>query len=120
MDTVFVIVQVLLGIVFLGTAIRHIQGAGATTLQPRMEWIAAVPPTFMRTIGVLEIAGGLSLIGTVVTGTTWLAALTAACFVVLMIFAAVFHARRANELPNIAFNAILGVMGLIVLYANLT
>jgi hypothetical protein len=61
-----------------------------------------------------------TIAGSLVAGVTWLGAVTAGCFVVLMVFAIAFHARRPGEIPNIAFNALLGAGALVVLYANLT
>jgi uncharacterized membrane protein YphA (DoxX/SURF4 family) len=120
MDTVFTIVQVVLGLIFIGAGAGHYRALAGGPIQRGMEWISDLPATPMRVLAVLEILGGLALIGTVVTGTTWLAALTAACFLLLMVAAMVFHARRPGESQNIAFNAILGIGALIVLYANLT
>ena len=120
MDTVYTIVQALLGIVFLGAGANHLRAVTSGTYSAQMAWIAAVPRNLMLAIGVLEILAGIALLGSLVTGTTAVAALTAACLAVLMLFAIVFHARRPGEVPNIAFNAILGVLALVALYANLT
>jgi hypothetical protein len=120
METVYTVIQALLGIVFLEAGASHIRAVRSGTYSPQMAWIAAVPRNLMLAIGALEILAGIVLLGTLVTGTTALAALTAACLALLMVFAIVFHARRAGELPNIAFNAILGVLALVVVYANLT
>jgi hypothetical protein len=120
MDTVFAIVQVLTGLIFIGAGAGHYRALSTGVARQGMEWIADLPADRMRALSVLEMLGGLTLIGTIVTGTTWLAALTGACFAILMVAAIVFHARRSGETRNIAFNAILAVPALIVVYANLT
>jgi DoxX-like family len=119
MDTVYTIVQVVLGLMIGGAGFGHYR-AVTTGNYGQMTWLLAVPRTLMLTIAALEILAAVSLIGTVITGTTWLAALTAACVLLLMVFAMIFHARRPGEVPNIAFNAVFAVLALVVLYANLT
>lgn len=120
MDSIFIILQALLGLVFIGAGAGHYRALSTGVAPTGMEWLVDLPSGPMRVLAVLEILGGLALIGTVVVSTTWLAALAAACFVVLMVAAMVFHARRQGETRNIAFNAVLGIGALVVLYANLT
>jgi uncharacterized membrane protein YphA (DoxX/SURF4 family) len=100
MDTVFTLIQILLGIVFFGAGISHLRGLGGATVAPQMAWLHDVPPTPMRILAVLEMLGGLVLVGSLIAGANWLGAMTAACFVVLMVFAIVFHARRPGEVPT--------------------
>jgi uncharacterized membrane protein YphA (DoxX/SURF4 family) len=120
MDTVFVILQALLGLGFIAAGAMHLRAIGNPPYPERMEWLAAVPPTAMRVIAVLEMLGGLALLGTIVVAAPWLAALTAGCIALLMLSAIVFHLRRPGETPNAVFNAILGALALVVLYANIT
>jgi uncharacterized membrane protein YphA (DoxX/SURF4 family) len=118
MDTVLWIAQWVLGAAFIGVGIMHFRTAGSNAApRPRMEWIAAVPVPLLKTIGVLEVLGGLGLI---VPGLTKigivLVPLAATGLFALMVAAAVFHARRPGETPNIGFNTILGIIaGLIAI-----
>jgi uncharacterized membrane protein SirB2 len=62
-------------------------------------------------------AAGLILPG--VTGIApWLTPTAAACVIVLMIFAVIFHARRQGEAANIANNVFLGVLAALVAYGR--
>ena len=118
MDTVLWIVQVVLAIAFAGAGFTHIRAAAADPASPRrpgMEWMSAVPPNALRTIGILEVLGAIGLVVPPLTGIApWLAPVAAAALALLMVFAIVFHARRGNETMNIVFNAILGAVALVV------
>ena len=115
MDTALWILQVLLGAAFTGLGLMHAASAGTVPPQPQMQWMAAVPAPYMRTIGILEVLGGLGLILPWITGIApWLTVVAAGCLVLLMVAAAIFHWRRAGERPNMVFNLILGVLALIV------
>jgi hypothetical protein len=119
-DTVFAIVQILLGLAFVAVGPMHFRLTAGATPPKGMEWVQVVPTTGLRVIAVLELLGGVALLGTLVTGMTSLAALAAGCVALLMLFAVIFHARRPGERPNIVLNVILGVLALVVLYGNLT
>ena len=111
------VVQVVLALGFVGAAFNHITrrdrpGRG-------MEWMQAVPKRLLTTIGVLEILGAIGLI--VPAATKILPILTpvaAASLAVLMLFAAIFHARRPGEMQNLVFNVVLGALAAFVAYGR--
>lgn len=118
MDIGLWILQALLALAFLFLGYSHAFRYEFLAAQPMSGWVTAVSPGNLRIIGVLEILAGIGLILPPLTGILpWLAPLAAAMLVLLMISAMVFHARR-GERPNIAFNAILGVMALAIAFGR--
>jgi uncharacterized membrane protein YphA (DoxX/SURF4 family) len=113
MNAVIWIVQVLLAIAFIGAGLVH---ATQGKKPPRgMEWMSAVPASFLTTIGVLEVAGGIGLIVPEATGILpVLTPLAAAALALVMVFAALFHLRRPGETSNVAFNIVLGLIAVFV------
>lgn len=66
-----------------------------------MPWAADVSPSFVKTIGVLEILAAIGLIAPAVTGIApVLVPLAAVGLVLVMLGAVVLHAKR-KEIPNI-------------------
>lgn len=120
MDIVVWVAQIILALVFLGAAYGHFRGTDPANRRRGQEWMGAIPPNGLRTIAALEVLGAIGLVLPAVTGiATWLVPLAAVCFVLLMIFAIIFHARRPGEVPNIAFNAVLGLLAAFVAYGRL-
>jgi hypothetical protein len=115
MDIVLWILQVLLSFVFLGIGYSHAFRFNQMAAQPGTKWMLAVGRQQMRVIGVLEILGAIGLIVPALTGILpWLTPLAASALALLMVFAIVFHARRPGERLNIAFNAVLGTVAVVV------
>lgn len=111
--------QVLLALAFAAFGIYHAFGYERMRADPRTAWVAAVGRQNMRIIAILEFLGAIGLIVPAATGILpWLTPLAAALLALLMLFAILFHARRSGETPNIAFNAILGVLALAVAYGR--
>jgi uncharacterized membrane protein len=112
------IAQILLAIVFLGVGATH--ATRRDTATGRMAWMLAVPKPMLTTIGVLEILGAVALVIPWATGIApWLTPLAAAAFVLLMIFAAVFHLRRPGEGANAVFNLVLGAVAAFVAWGRI-
>jgi hypothetical protein len=44
--------------------------------------------------------------------------IAASALALLMLFAAIFHARRPGELPNVVFNVVPGLLALFVAYGR--
>ena len=117
MDTIILIVQIVLGLAFIGLGVVHLTQRS----QPRqgMEWLQAVPAREMAVISILEILGGIGLIVPWVTGILpVLTPVAAVALGVLMLFAMAFHARRGGETPNMAFNVVLGLVAAFVAYGR--
>jgi uncharacterized membrane protein len=112
------VLQILLALAFLL--------AGATKVsQPRqklaasMGWVEDFSDTGVRTIGVLELLGGVGLLLPAVTGVaTVLVPLAAVGLALLMVLAAATH-RRRGELPMIGINAVLLLLAVVVAWARL-
>lgn len=68
----------------------------------------------------LELAGAAGLVLPPVTGIAlWLTPLAAALLALVMVFAAVFHLRRAGEGMNAVMNVVLGALAGFVAYGRL-
>jgi uncharacterized membrane protein len=94
------------------------------TTQPRqklaasMGWVEDFSDSGVRTIGVLEILGGVGLLLPAVTGVaTVLVPLAAVGLALLMVLAAATH-RRRGELPMIGINAVLLLLAVVVAWAR--
>jgi uncharacterized membrane protein len=94
------------------------------TTQPRqklaanMRWVEDFSDSGVRTIGVLEILGGVGLLLPAVTGVaTVLVPLAAVGLALLMVGAAATH-RRRGELPMIGINAALLLLAVVVAWAR--
>lgn len=117
MELALWIVQILLAVVFVGAGFNH--ATHRDNPRPGMEWMQAVPAPLMTTIGVLEILGGIGLVLPALTGILpWLTALAATALAVLMLFAAVFHARRPGEGRLIVGNLVLVALAAFVAYGR--
>lgn len=95
-------------------AARREQGAA------RAPWMLDVPKPLLTTIGILEILGAIGLVLPWATGILpWLTPLAAIAVVVLMVLAAIFHARRPGEMPNLVLNVVLGLVAAFIAYGRL-
>ena len=119
MDLALWVLQIILALAFLAVGVTHAFRFDAFVARPGTAWGADVGRRNMFVIGILEILGAIGLIVPAATGILpWLTPLAAALLALLMVFAIVFHARRGHEVPNIAFNAILGVLAAIIAYGR--
>src|SRR5262245_35182591 len=109
MDIALWIAQVILALALLLFGLAHATQRDRAT--GRSAWMLDVPKRLLTTIGILEIIGAIALVLPWATGTAvWLTPLAAIAFVALMVFAALFHARRSGETPNLALNVVLGLI----------
>lgn len=112
--------QIVLALGLLAVGYGHAIDFDRTVTRRGMAWLAAVGRGPMRAIGSLEILGAAGVILPGFTGILpWLTPTAAACVVVLMILAAIFHARRADEGPNILTNLMFGLLAALVAYGRL-
>jgi uncharacterized membrane protein len=87
-------------------------------LVTRLPWVADFSQGTVRIIGIAELAGALGLILPAATGTApVLAPLAAAGLAVIMVLAAITHARR-KEPGVIAFNAVLFVVAVVIAWGR--
>jgi uncharacterized membrane protein YphA (DoxX/SURF4 family) len=118
MDIALWVAQILLGLVFILVGFTHATRRDRATGQ--MAWMLDVPKPLLTTIGVLEILGGIALILPWATGiATFLTPLAAIAFVVLMVLAAIFHARRPGEAMNVVFNIVLGLVAAFIVWGRI-
>ena len=112
------IVQVLLGLAFLGAGYGHGFRAEQMKSQQGGQWVAAVPRGLLTFIALCEFLGGVGVILPAVTGILpWLSPLAAALLAVVMLLAAGFHLMR-REYPNIVFNLVLLALAALVAYGR--
>jgi hypothetical protein len=112
--------QVFLALSFLAVGYGHGMGFDRTVTRPGFAWLGAVGKGRMRVIATLELLGAAGLILPGLTGVLpWLAPTTAACVVILMILATIFHVRRPGEGQNAILNIVLGLLAAFVAYGRL-
>ncbi len=118
MNTGLWIVQVLLGLAFLGAAYNHGFRAEQMKSQRGGQWVAAIPRALLTFIAICEFLGAIGLILPALTGILpWLTPLAGALLALLMLFAAGFHLMR-REYPNIVFNLVLLAPAAFVAYGR--
>lgn len=87
-------------------------------LAPKMTWTADVPETMVRFIGSFEVAGALALIVPAVTRIRpHLTPVAATGFVILMVFATIFHVSRGEAAP-LPMTIALGVLAAFVAWGR--
>jgi hypothetical protein len=85
-----------------------------TTVKRFFPWANHVPVALVHFIGVSELCGGVGLVLPAATGILpWLTVVAAACLVLLMLCAAIFHAAR-KEFSAIGANAVLLVLAALI------
>ena len=108
MNIVLWILQVLMGVYFVGVGVTHfIIPPG---LPAQMSWMYELTPALHWFSGTAEILGGLGLIlPGLAKIQTRLTHLAAAGLVLVMLGATVYHLQR-GEFQNIAFNVVLALI----------
>jgi len=83
-----------------------------------MRWLTSIPRWGASGLGILELAGAIGLVLPAAAHVAaWLTPLAALLLAVLMAFAIVFHLVR-REYPNLAVNAVLGILAALVAYGR--
>ncbi|HXB03614.1 MAG TPA: DoxX family protein [Candidatus Acidoferrum sp.] len=121
MNTLAWVLQIFLAVVFLlhGLLYTVAYGAAAKRMAGRGRPPSRLPPALRQFIGVAELAAAFGLIVPPALHLfSWLAPLAAAGLVLVMVGAAIFHARR-SEFPALAFTVVLGVLAAITVYLRL-
>jgi putative oxidoreductase len=117
MNVVLWIVQAFLAVAFLVTGFAHATGP-RDQLAKRMTWVSAVPPAFLRFIGVSELLGAIGLVLPLATGI--LPGLTVAAaggLAFVMLSAIVLHLTR-REYATLVANVVLLVLALFAAYGR--
>jgi uncharacterized membrane protein len=111
------VLQILLALAFLLAGVTKVSQP-RQKLAASMGWVEDFSDSGVRTIGVLEILGGVGLLLPAVTGVaTVLVPLAAVGLALLMVLAAATH-RRRGELPMIGINAVLLLLAVVVAWAR--
>ena len=115
------VLQIFLAVVFLlhGLLYTLAYGAAARRMAGRGRPPSTLPPAFRQFIGVAELAAAFGLIvPPALHRFSWLAPLAAAGLVLVMVGAAIFHARR-SEYPAVAVTLVLGVLAAVTVFLRL-
>ncbi|WP_069801312.1 DoxX family protein [Thermogemmatispora onikobensis] len=112
------IVQSLLALAFLTAGIMK-SVRPLEQLKQSMAWVGRVPPMLVRFIGICELLGAIGLVLPLATGILpGLTVAAASGLALIMIFAAIFHARQ-GEYREIGLNLILLLLALVVALGRL-
>lgn len=91
----------------LAGAMKLVKSKSELGANPSMRWAEDFPPPLLKAIGAAEVAGALGLIlPGALDIATWLVPTAAVGLAVMMIGAALTHARL-KEFPNVALNVVL-------------
>ncbi len=117
MNVVVWIVQILLAVAFGAAALTKLTQP-KEKLRARMAWVDDYSENAIKTIAGLELLGAIGLVLPAATGILpWLTPLAAVGLALVMVGAAITHARR-KETANIAVNAVLFVLAVFVAWAR--
>lgn len=84
------------------------------TIGTKMPWVNSFKPSQVKTIGVLEVLGGLGLVLPQATGILpWLSVVAAFALVIVQILAIIVHVQR-KEFSVLPMNVVLAVVALAV------
>src|SRR6202049_5202399 len=110
MNTLAWVLQIFLAVVFLlhGLLYTVAYGAAAKRMAERGRPPSSLPPALRQFIGVAELAAAFGLtVPPALHLFSWVAPLAAAGLVLVMVGAAIFHARR-SEFGGLTFTLVLG------------
>jgi uncharacterized membrane protein YphA (DoxX/SURF4 family) len=117
MNVVLWVLQILLGAMFAMAGVMKATRP-KDALAKNLPWVEDFSPGTVRFIGVVEFLAALGLILPAATGiATFLTPLAATGLVVVMLLAAISHARR-REPSAIAFNAVLLILAAIIAWGR--
>jgi uncharacterized membrane protein YphA (DoxX/SURF4 family) len=113
------IIAIILAVVFGASGLMKLVVPKEKLVGAGQGWAQDVSPTNIRLIGVAEVLGALGLIlPAALNIAPILVPLAAVGLAFVMVGAAVTHARR-KEVPNVAVNAVLLVLALVVAWGRL-
>ena len=118
MNTLAWVLQIFLAVVFLlhGLLYTVAYGAAAKRMAERGRPRSSLPPALRQFIGVAELAAAFGLtVPPALHLFSWLAPLAAAGLVLVMVGAAIYHARR-SEFPALAGTVVLGALAALTLF----
>jgi len=118
MNVLLWVVQILIGLAFLGAGILKVTKSRAE-LQPTMEWVEDFSAGTVRFIGAAEVLAGLGMLVPSLTGIApVLSAVAAVGLVLLMAGATITHVRRKEVVPNVVVTVALLAMAAFVAWGR--
>jgi len=118
MNVVLWIVQILIGLAFLGSGVLKVTKS-REELQPTMEWVEDFSPGTVRFIGAAEVLAGVGLLVPSITRIVpVLSAVAAVGVVLLMVGATITHVRRHEVAPNAVVTVALLAMAAFVAWGR--
>jgi len=109
--------QVVLGGMFIMAGLMK-AGQSAEALAEVLPWVTATPIALVKFIGISELLGGLGLIlPSLLRILPSLTVLAAGGLVIVMVFAAIFHATR-GEFSAIGMNVVLAVLAAFIYWGR--
>ncbi len=112
------VLQVLVGLAFIGASYSHGVAPEQMLAQPGGQWVAALPRGLLTFIALCEFLGGVGVILPALTRIKpQLTPLAAALLALMMILAMGFHIIR-GEYPNVMLNLVLFVLAAVVAYGR--
>ena len=118
MNIVLWVIASLLAAAFLAAGLMKVSQPKAKLAASGMGWTDQFSPRAVKTIGALEVLAAIGLVLPAALSTApVLVPLAAIGLVLLMLGAAITHARR-NELPMIAGNAVLLALAALVIWGR--
>jgi uncharacterized membrane protein YphA (DoxX/SURF4 family) len=121
MNTAAWVLQIVLAVIFLlhGLLFTVAYGAAAKRMEARGRPPSSLPPALRQFIGVAELAAAFGLtVPPAVHVFSWLAPVAAAGLVLVMVGAAIFHARK-SEFPAMAVTVFLGGLAAFTVFVRL-
>jgi uncharacterized membrane protein YphA (DoxX/SURF4 family) len=108
----------ILAFAFLGAGFMKLARSKQQLADAGMPWVADASPAFVKSIGVLEILAAIGLIVPALTGIAPVfVPLAAVGLVLVMLGAAVLHARR-KEIPNILIALVILALAVFVAWGR--
>jgi hypothetical protein len=112
------IIAAVLAVVFAGSGALKLIVPKDRLAEAGQDWVETVSPAAIRLLGTVEILGAIGLIvPALVHIAPVLVPLAALGLALVMVGAAVVHGRR-KEIPNVAVNAVLFALALIVAWGR--
>jgi len=118
MNALLWVVQILIGLAFLGAGFLKVTKS-REELQPTMEWVEDFSLWTIRFIGAAEVLAGVGLLVPSLTGIApVLSAVAAVGLVLLMAGATITHVRRDEVVPNAVVTVALLAMAAFVVWGR--
>lgn len=118
MNKLVTAIQILLGILFIVIGCAKLL-VPISTLATSMSWVYLFPEFVVRSIGAVELLGGLALILPMLLKRMHrLSAFAALGIMLIMVLASLLHLSRPGEKPLVLVNVVIFVLAGIVMFSR--